>query len=69
MEQPLFSSSLWGPVVDGCDCIAEGLWLPQLHVGDWLVFENMGAYTLGMGSSFGRTQPCRITCAMSRVTW
>ncbi|XP_040324308.1 antizyme inhibitor 2 isoform X1 [Herpailurus yagouaroundi] len=31
MEQPLYSSSLWGPVVDGCDCIAEGLWLPQLH--------------------------------------
>ncbi|XP_057562257.1 antizyme inhibitor 2 isoform X3 [Hippopotamus amphibius kiboko] len=30
-EQPLYSSSLWGPVVDGCDCVAEGLWLPQLH--------------------------------------
>ena len=33
-EQPLYSSSLWGPVANGCDCVAEGLWLPQLHVGD-----------------------------------
>ncbi|XP_007468761.1 PREDICTED: arginine decarboxylase isoform X1 [Lipotes vexillifer] len=69
MEQPLYSSSLWGPVIHGCDCIAEGLWLPQLHVGDWLVFENMGAYTVGMGSLLGGAQTCRITYAMSRVAW
>ncbi|KAM6218203.1 antizyme inhibitor 2 isoform 2-T2 [Rhynchocyon petersi] len=68
-EQPLYSSSLWGPAVDGCDCVAEGLWLPQLHVGDWLVFENMGAYTVGMGSFLGGTQACRVTYAMSRVAW
>ncbi|XP_021564352.1 antizyme inhibitor 2 isoform X2 [Carlito syrichta] len=68
-EQPLYSSSLWGPVVDGCDCVAEGLWLPQLHVGDWLVFDNMGAYTMGTGSPPRETQACRITYAMSRVTW
>ncbi|XP_066125848.1 antizyme inhibitor 2 isoform X3 [Saccopteryx bilineata] len=68
-EQPLHSSSLWGPAVEGCDCVAESLWLPQLHVGDWLVFENMGAYTVGMGSPFGGTQTCRITYAMSRVAW
>ncbi|XP_047649096.1 antizyme inhibitor 2 isoform X9 [Phacochoerus africanus] len=68
-EQPLYSSSLWGPVVDGCDCVAEGLWLPSLHVGDWLVFENMGAYTVGMGSLLGGAQTCRITYAMSRVAW
>ncbi|XP_045638014.1 antizyme inhibitor 2 isoform X2 [Ursus americanus] len=68
-EQPLYSSSLWGPVADGCDCVAEGLWLPQLHVGDWLVFENMGAYTVGMASLLGGTQTCRVTYAMSRVAW
>ncbi|XP_036301160.1 antizyme inhibitor 2 isoform X2 [Pipistrellus kuhlii] len=68
-EQPLYSSSLWGPEADGCDCVAEGLWLPQLHVGDWLVFENMGAYTVGMGSLFRGIPTCRITYAMSRVAW
>ncbi|XP_054427512.1 antizyme inhibitor 2 isoform X3 [Pteronotus mesoamericanus] len=68
-EQPRHSSSLWGPAPDGRDCVAEGLWLPQLHVGDWLVFENMGAYTMGVGSLFGGTQTCRITYAMSRVAW
>ncbi|KAM5248645.1 antizyme inhibitor 2 [Ctenodactylus gundi] len=68
-EQPLYSSSLWGPAADGCDCVAEGLWLPQLHVGDWLVFDNMGAYTVSTSSLPGETQGCQITYAMSRVAW
>ncbi|KAM4872426.1 antizyme inhibitor 2 isoform 5-T5 [Thomomys bottae] len=68
-EQPLYSSSLWGPAADGHDCVAEGLWLPQLHVGDWLVFDNMGAYTVGTGSLLRGAQACRITYAMSRVAW
>ncbi|XP_037683740.1 antizyme inhibitor 2 isoform X1 [Choloepus didactylus] len=69
MEQPLYSSSLWGPAVDGWDCVAESLWLPQLHVGDWLIFENMGAYTVGTGSLLGGTRACHVTYAMSRVAW
>ncbi|XP_020751703.1 antizyme inhibitor 2 isoform X3 [Odocoileus virginianus] len=68
-DQTLCCSSLRGPAASGCDCIAEGLWLPQLHVGDWLVFENMGAYTVGMGSLLRGAQTCRITYAMSRVAW
>ncbi|XP_051027658.1 antizyme inhibitor 2 isoform X1 [Acomys russatus] len=68
-DQPLYSSSLWGPAIDGCDCVAEGLWLPQLHVGDWLVFDNMGAYTMDTKSLLGGTQAYRITYAMSRLAW
>ncbi|MXQ79381.1 hypothetical protein E5288_WYG000660 [Bos mutus] len=36
---------------------------------DWLVFENMGAYTVGVGSLLRGAQTCRITYAMSRVAW
>ena len=38
--------SLWGPTCDGIDLIDECCTLPALlDVGDWLFFENMGAYT------------------------
>ncbi|KAK6438242.1 Ornithine decarboxylase [Oleoguttula sp. CCFEE 5521] len=38
--------SIWGPTCDGIDCIAESWTSPQLvDVGDWLYFEDMGAYT------------------------
>uniref|UniRef100_A0A8C9PUD3 Antizyme inhibitor 2 n=1 Tax=Spermophilus dauricus TaxID=99837 RepID=A0A8C9PUD3_SPEDA len=68
-EQPLYSSSLWGPADVHVLCVAEAVGLPQRHVGDWLVFDNMGAYTVGTGSLLGETQACRITYAMSRVAW
>lgn len=38
--------SIWGPTCDGIDMITERCNLPGvLDVGDWLSFENMGAYT------------------------
>uniref|UniRef100_A0A8C0G314 Antizyme inhibitor 2 n=1 Tax=Chelonoidis abingdonii TaxID=106734 RepID=A0A8C0G314_CHEAB len=65
-HHPLFSSSLRGPPCDGQDCIADGLELPELQVGDWLTFENMGAYTIAASSSFNEYQQPRIKYIMSR---
>ncbi|XP_061424903.1 antizyme inhibitor 2-like [Lethenteron reissneri] len=51
-EEPLFESSVWGPTCDGLDCVMERTQLLELHVGDWLLFRNMGAYTLTLSSGF-----------------
>ncbi|THC93079.1 hypothetical protein EYZ11_007445 [Aspergillus tanneri] len=38
--------SIWGPTCDGIDNITQRIVLPGLlDVGDWLFFEDMGAYT------------------------
>ena len=38
--------SIWGPTCDGIDIIKAQHFLPGvIDVGDWLFFENMGAYT------------------------
>lgn len=40
--------SIWGPTCDGIDRITESIRFADEHnldVGDWLYFENMGAYT------------------------
>jgi len=47
-----YSSSIWGPTCDGLDCIKSLCSLPELEVGDWIIFENMGAYTLSASSNF-----------------
>jgi len=47
-----FESSLWGPTCDSMDCISRKEFLPELEIGDWLVFENMGAYTVAASSTF-----------------
>lgn len=44
--------SLWGPTCDGIDCLGKDFKLPELNIGDWLVFHNMGAYTVAAASTF-----------------
>ncbi|NXP00622.1 AZIN2 inhibitor, partial [Certhia brachydactyla] len=68
-EHPWHSCSLRGPLGRAEDRIAEGLELPQLHVGDWLVFGNMGAYTIPTSPLLtGGPQP-QVTFTMSRMAW
>ena len=42
----LIDYSIWGPTCDGIDCISEK-WVSTetVDVGDWLYFDDMGAYT------------------------
>jgi len=47
-----YPSSVWGPTCDGLDCIASCVNLPELETGDWLVFRDMGAYTMCAASNF-----------------
>lgn len=45
--------SVWGPTCDGIDRISESTHFNQvLDVGDWLYFENMGAYTKCSATQF-----------------
>ncbi|NWX93355.1 AZIN2 inhibitor, partial [Nothoprocta pentlandii] len=68
-DHPSYSSSLRGPPGPAEDRIADGLELPELQVGDWLIFEDMGAYTITAASPLGECPQPRISYAMSRVAW
>jgi len=50
-------SSLFGPTCDSIDVICKDIDLPELEIGDWLYFLNMGAYTLASASSFNGFKP------------
>jgi hypothetical protein len=42
----LHPTTLWGPTCDSFDKISDKARLPELVPGDWLMYENMGAYTV-----------------------
>lgn len=48
----LYDCSIWGPTCDSMDCITRSMLLPELNIGDWLCFDNMGAYTMAASSTF-----------------
>ncbi|NXL49422.1 AZIN2 inhibitor, partial [Podilymbus podiceps] len=66
---PSHGSSLRGPPGHAEDRIADGLELPQLRAGDWLIFGDMGAYTIATSSPLGGCPQPQITYAMSRGAW
>lgn len=56
-----YSSTVFGPTCDAIDKIFTGQILPELQVGDWLVFSHMGAYTApACGTSFNGFNMCAI---------
>lgn len=44
--------TFFGPTCDSIDCVAKEVQVPELNVGDWIVFPNMGAYTSAAASTF-----------------
>ncbi|XP_061650534.1 ornithine decarboxylase [Phyllopteryx taeniolatus] len=68
-DEAMYPSSIWGPTCDGLDRIVEQCDLPDLHVGDWLLFENMGAYTVAASSTFNGFQKPDIHYVISRPAW
>ena len=50
-------STIWGPTCDSMDCIAQNVVLPEMNIGEWVIFREMGAYTMAAGSSFNGFHP------------
>jgi len=51
-HRPSTTCTLFGPTCDSIDVIARDIQLPELKIGDWVYFPNMGAYTMAAASSF-----------------
>lgn len=51
-KENIYRSSLWGQTCDGFDLIMPDIHLPDLEIGDWLVFEDMGAYSIAGACPF-----------------
>lgn len=54
--------SIWGPTCDSIDCVSSKTYLPvsKLKVGDWLRWENMGAYTICAASQFNGFKQSKV---------
>jgi ornithine decarboxylase len=51
-DETLYPSTVFGPTCDSMDVLSRGVLLPKMAVGDWMYFQNMGAYTSAAASTF-----------------
>lgn len=65
-NQKLYATTVFGPTCDSIDVVARSVLLPKMKVGDWLYFQNMGAYTMAASSSFNGFVPSEkfYTCSV-----
>ncbi len=56
-DDGLYPSVIFGPTCDSIDVISRSVLLPKLSIGDWLYFNNMGAYTSAAASDFNGFTP------------
>ncbi|XP_073725886.1 ornithine decarboxylase 1-like isoform X1 [Misgurnus anguillicaudatus] len=68
-DKRMYQCSIWGPTCCGLDWMVEQCGLPDMQVGDWLLFENMGAYTVAASSTFNGFKKPDIHYIMSRTAW
>ncbi|XP_023600016.1 antizyme inhibitor 2-like isoform X2 [Myotis lucifugus] len=64
-KPPLFPCILYGPTCTAFDTFYnEEVQLPELDVGDWLIFPSMGAYSSVLSTTFNGFQPASICYMM-----
>jgi len=51
-DNKLYKSSIWGPTCDGLDVVVKECFLPEMDTGEFMVFKNMGAYTISGAVAF-----------------
>ena len=70
-DKELFASTIFGPTCDSIDVIARSVLLPRLSVGDWLYFQNTGAYSSAAASSFNGFSPSEkmYVCSIKPEYW
>jgi ornithine decarboxylase len=67
--EPFYSSSVWGPTCDGLDCILPSCLLPELYNGEWVLFKDMGAYTMCAASNFNGMPKPRCYYMAQEYSW
>lgn len=57
-----YCSTIWGQTCNSQDKIIDSHVMPELEIDDYIVFENMGAYTTTASSHFNGFQIGKIVC-------
>ena len=67
----VYPAIIWGPTCDSLDCVQKRIFMPEMQVGEWMTFTDMGAYTISCGTNFnGFTMPVvKIHASTQTILW
>jgi len=68
-DKPTEPSVIWGRACDSYDVVCRSIELPIMECGDWLLFENSGAYRISTATTFNGFANHPVFCFIERETW
>uniref|UniRef100_A0A8D8U949 ornithine decarboxylase n=1 Tax=Cacopsylla melanoneura TaxID=428564 RepID=A0A8D8U949_9HEMI len=68
-RETLVPCSVWGPTCDGLDKVNDDILLPEMPVGSWLIYRDMGAYTLPVASTFNGYPIPKVHAVIDEHVW
>uniref|UniRef100_A0A8C6SZJ6 ornithine decarboxylase n=1 Tax=Neogobius melanostomus TaxID=47308 RepID=A0A8C6SZJ6_9GOBI len=66
--EPRYQSVIWGPTCASADRIMD-VWMPELNIGDWILVDNFGAYTIPMSTDFNGFEKPTIYLVVTPQIW
>ncbi|XP_067908860.1 ornithine decarboxylase-like [Heterodontus francisci] len=69
LDQQLYNTRVWGPTCNILDHIADHWKLPKQDIGDWLLLQNTGAYTVSTSTTFNGFHGAPAHYVISKEAW
>jgi ornithine decarboxylase len=64
-----YPSTIFGPTCDALDVLIENENMPDIPIGEYIIFENMGAYTIPVASPFNGFPLPKVHCFVNDDIW
>ncbi|XP_041673397.1 ornithine decarboxylase-like, partial [Cheilinus undulatus] len=64
-SEKTYPTVVWGPTCDCLDKVTDSLWYPELNIGDWLLVDHMGAYSVSLTTDFNGFERANIYSVIS----
>uniref|UniRef100_A0A182QNA9 ornithine decarboxylase n=1 Tax=Anopheles farauti TaxID=69004 RepID=A0A182QNA9_9DIPT len=64
-----FPTTIWGPTCDSTDIVCEDVDFPEHQIGDYIVFENLGAYGMPFATNFNGFPKPSVEVYVKERTW
>nr|XP_019539696.2 ornithine decarboxylase-like [Aedes albopictus] len=67
--KPLLKTTIWGPTCDSTDIVCDDVEFPEHDIGEYMLFENIGAYGITFATNFNGFPSPSIRVYVKEQTW
>ncbi|XP_035788972.1 ornithine decarboxylase-like [Anopheles albimanus] len=68
-NEPSYRTTIWGPTCNSNDMACEDVDFPEHQIGDYILFDNLGAYGMTLATNFNGFPKAAVRVYVTQHTW